>query len=78
MMPCGRWRAPAASPPAAAAHLEELDQKRQREGPDAGQQRIAEALLHHFERAMLVRAEALARLRERGLDIADLLEPLPR
>ena len=56
--------------PAAAALLEELNQKRLREGLGAGEQQIAEALLHQFERAMLVRAEALARLKQRGHAIA--------
>jgi hypothetical protein len=58
---------------AAAAHLEELTYKRQREGLDAEEQRIAETLLHQYERAMLVRAEAMVRLKERGHDISPLL-----
>jgi len=66
--------------PAAAAHLEELNLKRRREGLTGDEQQIAEALVHQFERAVLVRAEAMARLKERGEDIAALLEramPLP-
>jgi hypothetical protein len=62
--------------PTAAAHLEELNQKRQREGLTADEQQIAEALVHQYERAMLVRAEAMARLKERGRDISPLLEPV--
>ena len=61
--------------PAAAAHLEELNHKRQREGLDGEEDRMAELLLHHYERAMLVRAEALAQLKERGKDISALLRP---
>jgi Zn-dependent M32 family carboxypeptidase len=61
--------------PAAAAHLEELNHKRQREGLTEDEQRMVEALLQQYERLMLVRAEALARLKERGCDIAPLLEP---
>src|SRR5437763_3814227 len=61
--------------PAAAAHLEELNHKRQREGLNAEEQQIAEALRHQYERAMLVRVEAMAKLKERGQDISALLEP---
>ena len=59
--------------PAAAAHLEELNHKRQREGLDADEQQMAQALLHQYERAMLVRAEATVRLKERGHDVSSLL-----
>lgn len=61
--------------PAAAAHLEELNDKRQRESLTEEEQQIADTLLHQYERRLLVRAEALARLQERGHDIAPLLEP---
>ena len=64
--------------PAAAAHLEELNLKRQREGLTPDEYQIAEALRHQYERAMLLRAEALARLKERGHDISSLLEPVTR
>jgi Zn-dependent M32 family carboxypeptidase len=60
---------------AATAHLEELNQKRQREGLTGDERRMAEALLQQYERLMLARAEALARLKERGRDITPLLEP---
>ena len=59
----------------AAAHLEELNHKRQREGLTAEERQMAEALRHQYERAMLVRAEAMAKLKERGHDISALLEP---
>jgi len=61
--------------PAAAAHLEELNHKRQREGLTAEERQMAEALRHQYERAMLVRAEAMAKLKERGHDFSALLEP---
>jgi phage terminase Nu1 subunit (DNA packaging protein) len=61
--------------PAAAAHLEEVNHKRQREGLTSDEQLIVEALLQQYERLMVVRAEALARLQWRGRDIAPLLEP---
>jgi hypothetical protein len=64
--------------PTAAAHLEELNQKRQREGLTADEQQIAEALLHQYERAILIRAEALVRLKERGIDIRPLLVPITK
>jgi hypothetical protein len=60
----------------AAAHLEELNQKRQREGLTAEEQRMVDALVQEYERAMLVRAEAMTRLKERGQDITPLLEPV--
>lgn len=61
--------------PAAAAHLEELNQKRQREGLTDEEQHLVDTLLHQYERLMLVRAESLAHLKERGRDISSLLEP---
>jgi uncharacterized protein YnzC (UPF0291/DUF896 family) len=61
--------------PAAAAHLEELNHKRQREALTSEERQIAEALRQQYERAMLVRAEAMAKLKERGHDISALLEP---
>jgi uncharacterized protein YnzC (UPF0291/DUF896 family) len=60
----------------AAAHLEELNHKRQREGLTTEEQHVAETLPRQYERALLVRAEALARLKERGQDITPLLESL--
>jgi len=61
--------------PAAATHLEELNLKRQREGLTGDEQRMVAALVHQYERAMLVRAEAIVRLKERGQDVAPLLNP---
>ena len=61
--------------PAAAAHLEELNHKRHREGLTAEERQMAEALRQQYERTMLVRAEAMAKLKERGHDISTLLEP---
>ena len=60
----------------AAALLEELNQKRRREGLAAEEQRMVEALVQQYERAILVRAEAIARLKERGQDVAPLLLPV--
>src|SRR6185503_16880923 len=40
------------------------------------EQRMAEALVQQYERAMLLRAEAMVRLKERGRDIALRRSPL--
>ena len=61
---------------AAAAHLAELNDKRQREGLTAEEQFVADALLRQYEHAMLVRAEAMVRLKDRGVDISNLLKPI--
>jgi hypothetical protein len=53
--------------------LEELHTKRRREGlTDAEAQTLA-ALLRQYERAMLVRAQAAALLKQRGHDVSSLL-----
>ncbi len=54
---------------------EDLSHKSQSEGLTGDEQRMVEALLQQYERLLLVRAEALARLKERGCDVAPLLEP---
>jgi plasmid stability protein len=59
----------------AAAELEALHFKQQREGlTDAETQRRGE-LIQQYERAMLVRAQATALLRQRGHDVSTLLAP---
>jgi plasmid stability protein len=56
-----------------AARLEELHLKRQREGlTDAEAQDLA-GLVRQYERAVLVRAQAAALLKQRGHDITGLL-----
>jgi plasmid stability protein len=56
-----------------AAELETLHFKRQREGlTEAETQRCAE-LVRHYERAMLVRAQAAALLQQRGHDVSSLV-----
>jgi plasmid stability protein len=58
----------------AAAELEALHLKRQREGLTAAEtQRLAD-LVRQYERAMLVRAQAAALLRERGHDVSNLIQ----
>ena len=56
----------------AAARLEELHLKQQREGLTASEADASHALTRQYERAMLVRARAAALLRRRGHDVAEL------
>ena len=59
----------------AVAELEALHFKQQRQGlTDAEMQRRGE-LIQQYERAMLVRAQATALLRQRGHDVSTLLAP---
>jgi hypothetical protein len=64
--------------PVAAAYLEDLNFKRQREGLTAEEEHVAAVLMQQAGRQMLRRSEALALLKERGHDIAPLLEPVTR
>ena len=57
----------------AAAHLEELHLKRQREGLTEAEALTLAGLVRQYERAMLVRAQAAALLRQRGHDVSELL-----
>lgn len=55
-----------------ATQLEQLHLKRQQEGlTEAEAQALAE-LVRHYERAMLVRAQAAALLKQRGYDVREL------
>lgn len=68
------WRAAQTHLPAdAAAQLEQLHLKRQREGLTEQQQNEAALLLRQYERVMLIRAQAAALLKQRGHDITGLL-----
>jgi plasmid stability protein len=68
------WRAARTTFAADAAHqLEDLHLKRQREGLTEGEAQAAAALLQQYERAMLVRAQAAALLKQRGHDVSVLL-----
>jgi len=53
-------------------HLEALNFKQQREGLDSTDRQERDALLFQYERHLLVRAESVALLKERGFDIATL------
>ena len=60
-------------PPAAAQQLEELHLKRQRQGLTEFEAQTVATLVRQYERAMLVRAQAAALLKQRGYDISNLL-----
>jgi plasmid stability protein len=56
----------------AATRLETLHLKRQREGLDEPEAQELAGLVRQYERAMLVRARAVALLAERGYDVSAL------
>ena len=58
----------------AAAELEDLHLKQQREGLTEQESQAEAALIRQYERAMLVRAHAAALLHERGQDVSVLLQ----
>jgi len=60
--------------PEAAAQLEELHLKRQREGLSESEAQTLAGLVRQYERAMLVRAQAAALLKQRGHNVPDLVE----
>jgi plasmid stability protein len=62
--------------PDAAQELEELHLKRQSEGLTDSETQRAATLVRQYERAMLVRAQAAALLKQRGHDISSLLAKL--
>jgi plasmid stability protein len=61
--------------PQMAAELDALHLKQQREGLTEAERQTLAALVRHYERAMLVRAQAAALLRQRGHDVRDLVVP---
>jgi plasmid stability protein len=61
--------------PEAAAELENLHLKRQREGLTAAETQTLAGLVRQYERAMLVRAQAAALLKQRGHDVSSLVAP---
>jgi predicted transcriptional regulator len=68
------WRAARSHLPAeAVAQMEQLHLKRQRQGLTGSEAEALAGLVRHYERAMLVRAQAAALLKERGYDVAELL-----
>ena len=67
------WRAARSHLPEAAAQLEQLHLKRQREGLTGSEVETLGGLMRRYERAMLVRAQAAALLKKRGYDVSELL-----
>ncbi len=68
------WRAARSHLPAeAASQMEELHLKRQREGLSEAEQQTLARLVRQYERAMLVRAQAAALLKQRGHDVSGLI-----
>ncbi len=57
----------------AAARMENLHLKRQREGLSEAEEQALDSLVRQYERAMLVRAQAAVLLKQRGQDISDIL-----
>jgi len=55
-----------------AEHLEALNTKQQHEGLSLAEEHTRFLLLQHYERAMLIRAQAAALLHRRGFDVANL------
>jgi hypothetical protein len=69
------WRAARSRlAPEDATRLEELHHKREREGLSEDESQVLAGLLRQYERAMLVRAQAAALLRQRGHDVSVLVE----
>ena len=68
------WRAARTHlPTKAAAQMENLHLKRQREGLTETETQILASLVQQYERTMLVRAQAAALLKQRGYDVSVLL-----
>ena len=68
------WQAARSHFPAdVAEQLEALHLKRQRVGLTESEEQIAAALIRQYERAMLIRAQAAALLKQRGHDVSSLL-----
>lgn len=68
------WRAARSHlPTEVAAELEALHLKRQREGLTDTETQTLARLVRQYERAMLVRAQAAALLKQRGYDVAELI-----
>ena len=59
----------------AIERLQELNLKRQREGLTDTEQQESDQLIRQYERSMLVRAQAVALLKQRGHDVSTILVP---
>lgn len=61
-------------PKSASEQMEALHHKRQREGLTPSEQEIVATLLAHYERYIVVRAQAAVLLKQRGHDISKILQ----
>jgi plasmid stability protein len=61
--------------PRQTKRLADLNRKAQDEGLTDAEEKERDELLHLYEKAMVVRATALAELRKRGVDVSDLIAP---
>jgi hypothetical protein len=67
------WRAACSHLPVeAATEMEHLHLKRQREGLTVSEAQVLAGLVRQYERAMLIRAQAAALLKQRGHDVSEL------
>ncbi len=57
-----------------SAQLEGLNLKQQREGLDSNERQWRDDLLRQYERTLLIRAEATGLLKERGVEVATLVQ----
>lgn len=68
------WRAARSRlAPEAAAEMERLHLRRQHEGLSEAEAQTLAGLVRQYERAMLVRAQAAALLKQRGFDVSELI-----
>ena len=68
------WRAARSRlAPEAAAEMERMHLKRQHEGLSEAEAQTLAGLVRQYERAMLVRAQAAALLKQRGFDVSELI-----
>jgi plasmid stability protein len=68
------WRAARSRlAPETASEMERLHLKRQREGLSEAEAQTLAGLVRQYERAMLVRAQAAALLKQRGFDVSELI-----
>gem|GEM_PF-763414 len=62
-------------PRQAAAELEALNLKQQREALNTGEEEALDRLIEAYERFLLLRAEAASLLHRRGHDVSELIDP---
>lgn len=58
--------------------LEELHFRRQKDGLARAEEKECRELMQRYEKAMIIRAKAIAELHKRGVDVAELIAPCYR